>query len=339
MFELNLSFRPLRALTAAASAAVMLTVAACGGGSAEADGLAVALYSTCGEVPSGPQSDAIAVTGQFGKEHEVTLDTPLKPAGMQRTIVKEGSDEPTQDGDHVELVISIFNGRDGEPVGAPAQEVTLQVGNKDIYQVFAASYDCISPGSRVVVTAPVSDLYGEDGEPEQGLSGDDVLVVVTDVLGTVDPADVEEPTVPDLPKPKRWKGTLPEVTFADEGPPTLVLPEEEPPSRLLLSILTEGTGDTVAATDTVVLHYQGTGWNSGEIFDQSYGGTPAVFPVGGVVPGFAAALVDQKVGTRLVVSMPPELAYGTDPEAHELGGETLVFIIEILDVEPASPTP
>lgn len=40
----------------------------------------------------------------------------------------------------------------------------------------------------------------------------------------------------------------------------------------------------------------------------------------------------QKVGSTIIVVIPPELAYGTDPQAHQLGGQTLVFLIDILGV-------
>jgi len=48
-----------------------------------------------------------------------------------------------------------------------------------------------------------------------------------------------------------------------------------------------------------------------------------------VITGFAAAIVGQKVGSTVLVSIPPDLAYGTDPAKHELGGQTLVFLIHI----------
>jgi peptidylprolyl isomerase len=47
------------------------------------------------------------------------------------------------------------------------------------------------------------------------------------------------------------------------------------------------------------------------------------------VKGFTEALIGQKVGSTLLVSIPPELAYGTDPNAHQLGGQTLLFVIQI----------
>ena len=53
-----------------------------------------------------------------------------------------------------------------------------------------------------------------------------------------------------------------------------------------------------------------------------------------VIQGFGAALVGQKVGTKLIVTIPPEYAYGTDAAGAELGGQTLVFLVEIEDTEP-----
>jgi len=51
---------------------------------------------------------------------------------------------------------------------------------------------------------------------------------------------------------------------------------------------------------------------------------------GGLIPGLAAAIVGQKVGTKLIVSIPPEYAYGTEQsDRNPLGGQTLVFLVEI----------
>ena len=82
----------------------------------------------------------------------------------------------------------------------------------------------------------------------------------------------------------------------------------------------------VSEGDTVTVDYQGTSWETGEVFDQSFGTDaagvekePLVIATNQVVPGFGAALVGQKVGTKLIVVIPPEYAYGTDPAAHDLG--------------------
>ena len=48
------------------------------------------------------------------------------------------------------------------------------------------------------------------------------------------------------------------------------------------------------------------------------------------MPGFVQALAGQKVGSQVLVVIPPALGYGEDAKAHELGGKTLVFVIDIL---------
>lgn len=108
----------------------------------------------------------------------------------------------------------------------------------------------------------------------------------------------------------------------------------KPPTELVLKVITEGTGDTVKSGDSVTVDYQGTNWTDGEVFDESYGKTPATFTTGGVVKGFGAALVGQKVGAQLVVGIPPEFGYGSAGSASAgiAGTDTLVFVIEIKDV-------
>jgi peptidylprolyl isomerase len=90
----------------------------------------------------------------------------------------------------------------------------------------------------------------------------------------------------------------------------------------------------------VTVNYQGTSWNTKKIFDQSYGKAPATFTTDGVVAGFGAALVGQKVGSRLIVTIPPKYGYGEGKiGSGQLVGETLVFVIEIQNTTAAAATP
>jgi peptidylprolyl isomerase len=129
--------------------------------------------------------------------------------------------------------------------------------------------------------------------------------------------------------PATWEDNVPEVELGDA--PVVTLPEGEAPAELLLAVLEEGDGAVVGATDPVTLDYQGTSWETREVFDQSYGKEPITLQANGFVKGFTAALVGQKVGSTLLVTIPAEHAYGPDPAAHELGGQSLVFLIQIKD--------
>ena len=116
----------------------------------------------------------------------------------------------------------------------------------------------------------------------------------------------------------------------------MTLPATAPPTDLRIVVLEEGDGAVVGPFDSVTVNYQGTAWETGEIFDSSFErGEPATFQVQGVVQGFMQALVNQKVGSRVLVTMPPALGYGGSP-GHELETSTLVFLIDMVLTPPAS---
>ncbi len=125
--------------------------------------------------------------------------------------------------------------------------------------------------------------------------------------------------------------------------PTLTVPEDAAPTQLVTEVLTTGSGDVVGKGDLLVADYLGQTWEpkDGEVnvFDNSYDrGQPAAFPigVGRVIEGWDAGLVGQKIGSRVLLSVPPAQAYGTDPAGHELGGQTLLFVVDLLDSYPAT---
>ena len=272
----------------------------------------------CGTFSAGKDSDGVKVTGEFGKTQTATFSTPLAASGLERTVLTEGSGEDTTPGQNVNVLISVYLGKDGKALGS--QPVSLTVGDSSMIKAFSAGIDCVPIGSRVVVAAPAKDMYGDQGNSQLGISADDSLVIVTDVIG------VKKALVPEA-----WKTDVPKVSFDAQGKPTVKLPATKPPKQLLLKVLKAGTGDVVKAGDTVTLDYQGTSWDTGKIFDQSYGKQPASFATDQVVEGFGAALVGQKVGTRLIVTIPPEYAYGEKSagDSSGLGGQTLVFVIDI----------
>jgi peptidylprolyl isomerase len=279
--------------------------------------------SGCTSYPSGKTSEGVKVSGDFGTKQTATFSTPLKATKLERTVVDEGKGEKTKDGETLDLLISVYLGKDGKALGT--QPVSLTVGDSQMIQAFTAGIDCVPIGSRVVVAAPAKDMYGPQGNSQLGITAEDSLVIVTDVIGE------KKPLVP-----QEWKKNAPTVKFNAKGTPKLTLPDTKPPADLLLKVLKPGNGDVVKAGDTVTLDYQGTSWDTGKIFDQSYGKQPASFATDQVVEGFGAALVGQKVGTKLVVSIPPKYAYGEKGAGQPLSGQTLVFVI---DIQKTAATP
>jgi hypothetical protein len=54
---------------------------------------------------------------------------------------------------------------------------------------------------------------------------------------------------------------------------------------------------------------------------------------GEVIPGFESRIQGMKAGETKTIVIPPEEAYGADPEKHALGGKTLHFKLRIESVE------
>ncbi|MGZ3771386.1 MAG: FKBP-type peptidyl-prolyl cis-trans isomerase [Bdellovibrio sp.] len=99
----------------------------------------------------------------------------------------------------------------------------------------------------------------------------------------------------------------------------------------------EGTGETPKKEDVVKVHYKGTLTN-GEQFDSSYDrGQPAEFPVGGVIPGWTEALQLMKVGGKMKLFIPPELAYGPSGRPGIPPNSVLVFDVELVEIVKQQP--
>ena len=96
----------------------------------------------------------------------------------------------------------------------------------------------------------------------------------------------------------------------------------------------------IASSDQVTVQYRGKLLDGSE-FDSSYSrGTPAVFPVNGVIKGWQEALVLMKPGSKFELWVPPALAYGDTTRPKIPGGSLLVFDVEVVSaVNPAAAAP
>jgi FKBP-type peptidyl-prolyl cis-trans isomerase len=104
-------------------------------------------------------------------------------------------------------------------------------------------------------------------------------------------------------------------------------------SGLQYKILTEGTGKSPKATDTVLVHYAGTLINGTE-FDSSYRRKePIEFPLNRVIAGWTEGVQLMKEGSKFRFFIPSKLAYGTRGAGRDIGpNETLIFEVELLKV-------
>ena len=104
------------------------------------------------------------------------------------------------------------------------------------------------------------------------------------------------------------------------------------PSGLQYKVIKEGTGDKLKATDNFKALYKGS-LIDGTVFDSSekHGGEPLDMPVNRVIPGWTEALQLMPAGSKWILYIPGDLAYGPRGGGALIGpNATLIFEIELL---------
>jgi len=118
--------------------------------------------------------------------------------------------------------------------------------------------------------------------------------------------------------------------------PEIDFPGGEPPAELSVTDEIVGDGPEAGAGQTVVTHYVGVAFSTGEEFDASWNrGEPLSFRlgVGQVIPGWDQGIAGMKVGGRRRLVVPPDLAYGDRGAGAAIApGETLIFVVDLVDV-------
>jgi FKBP-type peptidyl-prolyl cis-trans isomerase len=112
-------------------------------------------------------------------------------------------------------------------------------------------------------------------------------------------------------------------------------------SGMVYEVLVMGKGPKPSAENTVSVNYEGT-LIDGTVFDSSYErGQPATFPLNGVIRGWTEGLQLMPVGSTFRFIIPADLAYGTNPPPGSpiQPGSTLVFKVELLNIEKSNPEP
>ena len=320
--------RVLPILTVAALA-VILTGCAAGApdtqSSADPDATQPAFSREC--ATPGAASDAVSVTGELGTKPTAEIAAPLTVTSTERSVVVEGDGAVAEFGATALVDFTMYSGTTGEVITATEYTAGMQaqfiVNEVAFLPGLVKTIACSPAGSRVVGVVPATDAFGTSGQTDLGVAPDETVVFVVDVVALVDQLT-----------PAAWTDNVPKVERDASGIPTVTLAGDMP-TELQLAVLEEGNGTTVLTGDNVTVNYHGISWDTGEVFDESFTKQAASFNTTGVVPGFAAGLVGQKVGSTVIVVMPPALAYGADPAAHALGGQTLVFLIDIVGVNGA----
>ncbi|WP_405579428.1 FKBP-type peptidyl-prolyl cis-trans isomerase [Streptomyces sp. NBC_01190] len=325
--------------------ALLLTAAGCGSKDDKSDAASSPSGSPSGSsAPSGSPSATPGTKIVGGPVPEITAGSAFN----QKPTIAKGAGTPAKD-----LAVKTVIPGSGPTIASGDYVQVNYVGQVyDTAKVFDTSFGRgpytnvigqgkVIPGwdrglvgqkvkSRVELAIPPALGYGSAGNSQAGIKGTDTLVFVIDVLQRFNgKSSATGAAVP------QKDASLPKVgTNTDGKAPSIDVPKGakgKAPTKLVSEYILEGDGAVVKATDNLLLQYKGVLWDTGKEFDSTYGrGELAAFPLAQLIKGWQQGLAGKKVGSRVMLVTPPDVAYGNKANNGIPANSTLVFTLDIL---------
>ena len=277
--------------------------------------------------------DGITVTGDDpAVTPKVAIATP--PVNVTATTVKtlkEGTGDESTEGNKVTVRQALFLGKDGKQLQSDFESKdtpSFILQGTDTIPGLITALTGVNVGQRVLFAIPPAEAFGPNGRAEAGIGPTDDLVVVADILAV---GKVLKQAEGAAVAPVAGQPT---VTFDATNGPTIAVPKTVAPTALVSQNLIDGNGPEVKSGQTITVHYTGAVWTDGSVFDSSWTRkSPATFGIGtgNVIPGWDKGLVGKKVGSRVLLVVPPADGYGDQAQAKIPANSTLVFVVDILD--------
>lgn len=309
------------ARTCALGAAAILALSACAEASPSASTSPVPTTPSTEAPVSMSTLDQVTWTESDAGVPTLEFTAPFHIESSSAALINDGDGELIEAGDSVTVEYTVTSGNDGT----------------QLYSTYDAGMpETLSLADGLLDPVLVDVLVGAS-------TGADVLYAVVDVM-SADPAGAETVMMAMTVTARstvleRAEGTQVEsvdgpveVTLADNGAPSISLPEGDEATEFVAQTLIEGAGDPVGENATITAHYTGWLWN-GEQFDSSWerGSTLTIsLAPGGVIEGWTQGLVGQPVGSQVLLIIPAELGYGDMGSGTIPPGATLIFVVDIL---------
>jgi peptidylprolyl isomerase len=274
--------------------------------------------------------DAVSIAGDVGKAPEVDWKAQLEADETETEVLVEGDGEEVEEGDEVEVNVWIGNGFTQEEAyttyGKDGATPELFTVDDQLTPIFRDALLGQKIGSRVAVAAMSSEVFGEQGNPQMGIGNEDGVLLVLDLMKMYQPPEPKDVNPSRLPSIVEEKGDPVGLDFSG-------VPEPYAKGNLLRAVLEEGDGDTVTAESTVTADYLGMVYQGKEPFDTSFPAEPAEFSLQEVVQGWTYGLSGLKVGSRVILQIPPDLGYGAQEQEGIPANSTLYFVVDIVSAK------
>ncbi|MES1212390.1 MAG: FKBP-type peptidyl-prolyl cis-trans isomerase, partial [Leifsonia sp.] len=287
-------------------------------------------------------------SGSAKQQPTATFPTPLvaKQGGSQLSQNDAGTGAQIRNGDQVDFEYTVFSGATGEALGGSGfgangsttpRVAAVSTEKGKATTALIRSLICARDGERYSLVTTARDGFGKGALASSSIADSETLVVVVEVedhfLGKAN-------GINQLPS-----DGMPNVITAVNGQPGIVIQELDKPKDLRISTIKAGSGAVVKKGATVHLKYTGWTWpdtgdKPGTWDETTWDNDRAVdFPVtstddgGALPPAMFKALVGAKVGSQVLVVIPPKDGFpsgsaptGVDPDS------TLIMVIDVLGI-------
>ncbi|MEU9255973.1 FKBP-type peptidyl-prolyl cis-trans isomerase [Streptomyces sp. NPDC048270] len=276
---------------------------------------------------------AITKGAKFGETPTLSQGKGEPPKDLKVETVSEGDGPALKKGDiaQVNYLGQVWDGK--EPFDASfgkGKPFDVTIGAGMVIKGWDQGLEGQKVGSRVELVIPPALGYGEQGSGDKIKPNATLVFVVDIVKGTSVPASATGKEVAQDNK------DLPKVGTNTDGKEVAVtVPKDTAePGKLVSNYVLEGDGAVVKDTDNVVVKFNGKTWKDDKTFESTYtSDTTVTWPMEQLsVKGLKEGLLGKKVGSRILLVIPPDLAFGDKEQGTIPAKSTLVFSLDILAV-------
>ncbi|GAA3029878.1 hypothetical protein GCM10017559_65550 [Streptosporangium longisporum] len=320
----------MRRRSMAVLAAVPLMFAAACGSGGDAATSTTGASSSASSASSGGVAE-LQVTGAAGAKPTVAFPSKVVESSSFKVLTPGTAGEPVKPGGSVVANFTVFtwDGKENKLAGSTYDEGGPQVItlNEQVPEILRKGFAETKGGGRFL------SVVGKDALPKeqqaQAPPGQSQVFVV-DVVGV--PA---EKTAKGTASDPGLKGVKVESPGGDAAPKLTTKTKEKAPKDLVVKTVIKGTGPAVKSGQSILVQYAGKIWGSDVEFDSSWsrGAQPIMFQIGTgkVIKGWDQGLVGVPVGSRVLLSIPPDLGYGKAGSGEKIKGtDTLVFLVDVV---------
>ncbi|GAA2232109.1 FKBP-type peptidyl-prolyl cis-trans isomerase [Streptomyces amakusaensis] len=298
--------------------ALLLSTAACGSEEKGSD-----------SSPSQGGLPAITEGAKFGEKPTLAKGEGTPPKKLKVEVISAGKGAVLKKGDQAQVNYLGQEWDENKPFDNSfdrGQPFDVAIGGQGVIQGWQEALKGQKVGSRLEVSIPPDLGYGAQGQGD--IKANATLVFVMDIVkGTTVPVSADGAEVP------QNDTALPKIgTNTDGKAPSVTIPKTDAPKKLVSNYVLEGKGPEVTDKDTVVAKYEAYIWKGAKQFDSTYKADSTVsWPLAQVtVEGLKEGLIGKKVGSRVLLVIPSDKAFGDKDQNGIPKNSTLVFAVDLL---------